>query len=453
MGINTITVDLGASGTKVYLCELKDQQFKLHELDRFESFAYAKGPLHFWDVDRLFERIMETVRRVRKSRSIASIGFDGWGVDFVPLDEHDNKLSDPLQYFAMFKLSESIEKEIQANRKAITQAVPTQYQPFNTVYQLIYFKKENPEWFSRIKKIVSIPSYLAGRLAKRYVYEFTHATTTQLYDYQTRQWSEQIIHQLGFGQIFPEVVNAGTVIGEDHGMDIILPATHDTASAYAAITSEPATTLNISLGTWCLNGIILKAQTIPANEIEFNNYAVEGCYDNDLRILANTPGLLLWEKAKKEIQEQLGKAITYKELEQMALESGNDDLAMDVEQAENFTGNHLLETIGSEIGSQESGKILNAILNGIAKRIGQTKADMERLFNKRLAQVHIIGGGVNNRLLCNRIAQATCLPVKTHPSEGTTIGNAMIQMLGTTHIPSIPVMKSIIDQSTAYKHY
>ena len=453
MGINTITVDLGASGTKVYLCELKDQQFKLHELDRFESFAYAKGPLHFWDVDRLFERIMETVRRVRKSCLIASIGFDGWGVDFVPLDEHDNKLSDPLQYFTMFKLSESIEKEIQANRKAITQAVPTQYQPFNTVYQLIYFKKENPEWFSRIKKIVSIPSYLAGRLAKRYVYEFTHATTTQLYDYQTRQWSEQIIHQLGFGQIFPEVVNAGTVIGEDHGMDIILPATHDTASAYAAITSEPATTLNISLGTWCLNGIILKAQTIPANEIEFNNYAVEGCYDNDLRILANTPGLLLWEKAKKEIQERLGTAITYKELEQMALESGNDDLAMDVEQAENFTGNHLLETIGSEIGSQESGKILNAILNGIAKRIGQTKADMERLFNKRLAQVHIIGGGVNNRLLCNRIAQATCLPVKTHPSEGTTIGNAMIQMLGTTHIPSIPVMKSIIDQSTAYKHY
>jgi len=453
MGINTITVDLGASGTKVYLCELKDRHINLQELDRFESFAYTKGPLSFWDVDKLFERIMETVKQVRKTRSIASIGFDGWGVDVVPLDEKDNKLSDPLQYFAMFTLSESIKKEIQANRNWITQAVPTQYQPFNTVYQLLYLKKENPEWFSRIKKIVSIPSYLAGRLTGRYIYEYTHATTTQLYDYQKNRWSEQIIHKLGFGPIFPEVVNAGTIIGEDHGMKVILPATHDTASAYAAITSDRATTLNISLGTWCLNGIIQKSQPIPAQEIESSNYAVEGCYDNDLRILANTPGLLLWEKAKKEIQKRLGKAITYPELEQMAMAYEEDALVMNVERAEYFTADHLMEIIRHEIGSQAPGKGLNYILNGIANRIGQTKTDMERLFDKKLTQVHIIGGGVNNRLLCKKIAQITQLPVKAHPVEGSTIGNAMIQMLGTTHIPSIPVMKSIIDQSTAYKHY
>src|SRR6056297_1594347 len=98
-----ISVDLGASGTKVFLSELENERIRMKEIDRFESFAYTQGNLSYWDIDRLFHRIMATVAQAKKTYSITAIGFDGWGVDFVPLDENDQKLSDPIQYFAMFK--------------------------------------------------------------------------------------------------------------------------------------------------------------------------------------------------------------------------------------------------------------------------------------------------------------------------------------------------------------
>lgn len=448
-----ISVDLGASGTKVFLSELKGEKIKIEELDRFESFAYSQERLSFWDIDKMFQRIMSTVNRVRKDLSITSIGFDGWGVDFVPLDENDEKISDPMQYFNMFSESTQIKKEIEENRGFITKSVPTQYQPFNTVYQLMYLKKQNPELFSKIKKIVSLPSYLAGKLTGRFVYEFTHASTTQIYDYSNHQWSPGIIDRLDFGNIFPEVVDAGTIIGDYEGMKVILPATHDTASAYASITSEPETTLNISLGTWCLNGIILQDNKMPTEDIEANNYAVEGCYNGSLRILANTPGLLFWQRAKIDLEKKYGREITFTELEKLALSQEDFFLAMNVDQDYYFKTDQLLEVISHEIGSESIGKALVYISNGIAQRIKQTKDDMERIFERKLTQVHIIGGGVKNKLLCKKIAEELNIPVKTNPLEGTTIGNTMVQLLGMGIISCEDEMKTIIDISTEYDVY
>jgi rhamnulokinase len=448
-----ISVDLGASGTKVFLSELENEQINIRELDRFESFAYVQGSLSYWDIDRLFHRIMDTVKKASEAYPITSIGFDGWGVDFVALDENDQKLSDPIQYFSMFTASQEIKQEIEDNLDFITQTIPTQYQSFNTVYQLMYLKKQNPDFFSRIKKIVSIPSYLAGKLTGHYVYEFTHASTTQIYDYLNNSWSEEIIRRLGFGNIFPEVVTAGTVIGEYDKIRVILPASHDTASAYASITSDPASTLNISLGTWCLNGIILKDKVIHPEAISKHNYAVEGCYNGDLRILANTPGLILWQKAKADLENEYSREIDYQELEKMARSQGDFSLSMNVDDPQYFMTEHLLESIYHEIQEKNSSMALTFILNGIAERIKKTKVDMESIYNRKIKRVHIIGGGVKNRFLCQKIAEKVNLPVKTNPQEGTAVGNTMIQLLGSGLIGSEQEMKKLIDHSTKYLIY
>lgn len=448
-----ISVDLGASGTKVFLSELENDQINIKELDRFESFAYSQATLSYWDVDSLFHRIMTTVEKARKTYPIASIGFDGWGVDFVPLDENDQKLSDPIQYFAMFKACKKIKTDIEKNREFITKTVPTQHQPFNTVYQLMYLKKQNPDFFSKIKKIVSIPSYLAGKLTGRFDYEFTHASTTQIYDYLNNCWSEEIIDRLGFGNIFPDVLPAGTVIGEHDRVKVILPATHDTASAYASITSDPVNTLNISLGTWCLNGIILKDRAIHPEKIIKQNYAVEGCYNGDLRVLANTPGLILWQKAKTDLENEFAREISYQELEELARSQGDFALAMNVDNQNYFTTEHLLESIYDEIRVKNTGKALTFILNGIAERIKRTKEDLEHIFNREIKNVHIIGGGVKNKFLCQKIAEKVNLPVKTNPQEGTALGNIMVQLRAIGLIGSEQEMKKVIDHSTKYLIY
>ena len=144
---------------------------------------------------------MKIIEELEKDYTLQSIGFDGWGVDFVPLDGNDNKLMDPMRYFSMFKGQEKIKREIEENKAFINHHVPGQFQPFNTVYQLMYLQKMYPNLFNRIKKIVPLPSYLAGKLCGTYKYEFTHASTTQLFDFEKNTWCDEICQSLEIGDI------------------------------------------------------------------------------------------------------------------------------------------------------------------------------------------------------------------------------------------------------------
>jgi rhamnulokinase len=114
---------------------------------------------------------------------------------------------------------------------------------------------------------------------------------------------------------------------------------------------------------------------------------------------------------------------------------------------------HLLESIYHEIQEKNSSMALTFILNGIAERIKKTKDDMESIYNRKIKRVHIIGGGVKNRFLCQKIAEKVNLPVKTNPQEGTAVGNTMIQLLGSGLIGSEQEMKKLIDHSTKYLIY
>jgi rhamnulokinase len=126
---------------------------------------------------------------------------------------------------------------------------------------------------------------------------------------------------------------------------------------------------------------------------------------------------------------------------------------MNVDDPQYFMTEHLLESIYHEIQEKNSSMALTFILNGIAERIKKTKDDMESIYNRKIKRVHIIGGGVKNRFLCQKIAEKVNLPVKTNPQEGTAVGNTMIQLLGSGLIGSEQEMKKLIDHSTKYLIY
>jgi rhamnulokinase len=126
---------------------------------------------------------------------------------------------------------------------------------------------------------------------------------------------------------------------------------------------------------------------------------------------------------------------------------------MNVDDPQYFMTEYLLESIYHEIQEKNSSMALTFILNGIAERIKKTKDDMESIYNRKIKRVHIIGGGVKNRFLCQKIAEKVNLPVKTNPQEGTAVGNTMIQLLGSGLIGSEQEMKKLIDHSTKYLIY
>jgi rhamnulokinase len=137
----------------------------------------------------------------------------------------------------------------------------------------------------------------------------------------------------------------------------------------------------------------------------------------------------------------------------MARSQGDFSLSMNVDDPQYFMTEHLLESIYHEIQEKNSSMALTFILNGIAERIKKTKDDMESIYNRKIKRVHIIGGGVKNRFLCQKIAEKVNLPVKTNPQEGTAVGNTMIQLLGSGLIGSEQEMKKLIDHSTKYLIY
>jgi len=451
---HALSVDLGASGTKVFLSCIRHSDIELREVGRFESFWYSRRGLTFWDVDKLYNEITDIIRRLEKTCRIQSIGFDGWGVDFVPLDENDRKLMDPMRYFSMFAEQEKIKEEIEKHKRFINHCIPGQYQPFNTVYQLMYYKKMFPDLFAKIKKIVPIPCYLTGRLCGNYKYEFTHASTTQLYDFSKNEWNRDICEKFGFADFLPEVVRSGTIIGKtSSGIDCILPATHDTASAYAAISGDLSDTLIISVGTWCLNGVITKKKELNNAFILKNNLAVEGCYDGSLRILSNTPGLVFWQKIKAELETDEKRQIDYSELLQLSLKHRDFKKTIDVDNASYLLSTSILPTLQNDFQTENIGKILCGILNSLAYRINQTRTILEQGLQMRIKRVHMIGGGIQNTLLCEKIAETLKMDVYAGPTEGTALGNTIVQFLSEKTIQSPEEKSHLLEKASGMLKY
>ena len=453
-----LSVDLGASGTKVFLCYIADGRLEMKEIDRFVSYWYTKEGTRYWDVEKIFDRVVKAIRNVRKKHTITSIGLDGWGVDFVPLDGEQRKLSDPMQYFEMFKKQTVIKAEMERYRSFIDDQVVTQFQPFNTIYQLIYLRKTNPALFSRIKKIVSIPSYLSGLLSGEFFYEFTHATTTQFYDYEKGDWSRAIVERLKFPDFLPPVKRPGSIIGRYGNTNITLPATHDTASAFASITSPKERTMIVSLGTWCLNGIIIKdTEKLPKRFIKKKNYALEGCHDGSMRIIANTPGLWFWQKIRDDLKSATGNDYQFSDLTAMAQKAPPHSAVIDIEKKEYMAADSLMDLLLKEQGFQNTpdnvARILRTILEGIAERIKRTQEDFEHRLRMRFERIHIIGGGIKNELLCRIIAEKTGLQVITGPAEGTAIGNTAVQMIAHEVIRNEEEKRKILQHSIEIQTY
>lgn len=432
MVTNYIAVDLGASGTKIISGVFDGNLLKTNKIGEFRSYHYKNQELNWWDFNKIYNSIMSKIKDFQAKNTVDSIGFDSWGVDFGLLDKDDKLILDPLQYRTMFRAKNYINNVIVENKDYISHRIPTQYQPFNTVYQLLLYKKMFKKYLARAKNMLSIPSLLAYKLTGKKYYEFTQATTTQLFNYRTKEWDIEMTKELGIPDIFPEVVGSGTIIGENNNTKIVLPATHDTASAFASVPASSGKTMIISIGTWCLNGFVV-TDISNTEELIKRNYAVEGCADGRLRVIANTTGLWLFQKLRERWNNP-SNPITYEKMVKIAEEALAFSAYIDVDD-EALQKTEQMDKEIVNIAKRFSGRIPKTpseisriALEGITLKIRKTKEDLEDIFGNKFDRVRIVGGGVRNRLLCQMVADSLNLPVSAGPVNGTALGNILLQM-------------------------
>ncbi len=435
-----LAVDIGASSGRHILGHMENGKIVLEEIHRFSNAMTEKDGELCWDVDRLFVEIKEGMKKCALAGKIPhSMGIDTWAVDFVLLDGKGNRIGNAAAYRdertnGMDQLVCQVISEEELYRRT-----GIQKQKFNTIYQLMALQNKKENQLKAAEKLLMIPDYFHYLLTGKAVTEYTNATTTQLVNAETKDWDMELIDRLGFPRkIFQKIVKYGTFLGElgeeiqrEVGLNckVMLPATHDTASAVMAVPAGEKEAAYISSGTWSLMGTeLLKADC--SEKSRRSNFTNEGGYEDRFRYLKNIMGLWMIQSVKREIGGELG----YGEICRMASKERissiincNEDRFLN---PENMTEE--VQRACREFGQQVPEGIAQTaavIYNSLARCYARTMEEMEQLTGKNFEEIYIVGGGANADYLNRLTAKASGRKVFAGPVEATAAGNIMAQMI------------------------
>ena len=459
-----LAVDIGASSGRHMLSHMENGKMVLEEIYRFPNGMTEKDGHKVWDVDRLFEEILTGMKKCLEMGKIPhSMGIDTWAVDFVLLDENDRMLGDAVAY------RDDRTKDID---KAVYQFVPEtelytrtgiQKQIFNTIYQLMAVKKQNPDMFANAKTMLMIPDYFHFLLTGRKAQEYTNASTTQLVNAKTKDWDHQLIAKLGYPQeLFLEIKSPGYELGDltnaiqekvGFNCTVILPPTHDTASAVMAIPTQEDAALYISSGTWSLMGTELKEADCSAGSRKCN-LTNEGGYDYRFRYLKNIMGLWMIQSVKKEIAQDM----SFSEICEMAakadiksvVDANNDrflapeSMTKEVKKACSESGQQIPQSVA---------EVAAVIYNSLARCYAGTAHEIEELTEKQYSHIYVVGGGSNAAYLNELTAKETGMTVYAGPGEATAIGNIASQMIAAKELYDLKAARQCIFDSFEIKEY
>jgi rhamnulokinase len=450
-----LAIDLGASSGRVMLGRWHQRRFGLRELHRFPNGPVSvMGRLH-WDVLRLWQEIKEGIARYAEDYGgpPAGIGIDTWAVDFALLDGAGEMLGDPYHYRdrRTIGIPEYTDGRVPPHR--LYERTGIQRLLINTLYQLVSMRRADDPRLGVAETLLLIPDLLHYWMTGRIVAEYTNATTTQFYDARAQGWAVDLLEELDLPtRILPPVVAPGTVldpllpqvrqeVGLGGPVPVIATATHDTASAVAAVPGLDERSAYISSGTWSLVGVetIEPILSDRARELNFTN---EGGVGGTIRLLKNVAGLWLLQECRRWWQRE-GKSYTWPDLVTLAepappLRSVVDPDAPDFVNPGDMPA--AIRTYCRRTGQPEpetDGEVVRCCLESLALKHRWVLSALEELTGRRLETIRIVGGGSQNRLFCQLTADACQRRVVAGPVEATALGNILVQALASGHLPDI----------------
>jgi rhamnulokinase len=449
-----IAVDLGAGSGRVFLAGLDDSELLLQQIRRFQYPPSVSAGHARWDIPQIFADIKaglrEAAARARElGREIKSVGVDSWGVDYGLIDARGELVELPICY--RDERTQNVMKEVFTlmSREEIYRRTGIQFLRFNTLFQLYAHAREGIP--TNAQKLLLIPDLINCFLTGRDVTEYTNATTTQMLNAQTREWDSDLLDCLSLPKhLLPDIGSSGTYVGslraelaEELGMcavQVVAPATHDTASAVVGAPLETGWAY-ISSGTWSLVGVERDVVLINDN-VARHNFTNEGGAFGTIRFLKNVMGLWILEGCRKEWQEY-GVAVDYDELLRDIAAIGDYGALIFPDDPCFLNPPGMLEMIAAQLREtnqtmpSEPAAVAKVILDSLAFRYASVLKTIESLTDQSIAGVRIIGGGSQNAYLNQATANATGLAVLAGPVEATVIGNIVVQAIASGRFSSL----------------
>ncbi len=450
-----IGVDLGASSGRVMAGHWDGRRFKLEELHRFPNGGVCIGDRIHWDVLRIWEQMLQGLSRFSEIHRCCpvSLGVDGWGIDFGLLDNRGRLISNPVHY--RDPRTEGIPERLFdiIDEKTLFSLTGVQSWRINTLFQLYSMVIAGDAEIQFAETMLTIPDLFSYFLCGATSVEYTEATTTQMFSPHANGWARQVMRKVGIPEkILPEVSQPGTRLdrtrpavrkecGFSQNVPVISVASHDTASAVAAIPNMDAESAFISSGTWSLMGTETPGSN-TSDEARCLGFTNEGSATGGFLLLKNLAGLWIiqeclrcWEKAGRDydwggVIDAATSAPAFG-----PLLNPNDsvfELPADMPAAVQQYCKETEQPIPRVVG-----EFARALFEGLALSYRMVLESLETLTSRSLSTIRIVGGGSRNTLLSQLVADACNRVVVAGPAEATVLGNVMMQAIATGHIGDV----------------
>ena len=466
-----IAVDLGAESGRVMLGSISADKLALEEVHRFSNGPIEEGGTLQWDFERLLSEIKNGIGKAVKQAGsgVSGIGVDSWGVDFGLLDAGGKLIEKPYHYRDS-RTNAMMDKAFELmGKRNIYESTGIQFMQLNSLYQVLAMRLANSDALAKTKQLIFIGDLFSYFLCGQAFGEYSLASTSQMMDMKTGQWSKAIFDELSLPiDIMPDIVETGTVVGkltetiaQELGcsrIPVIATASHDTASAVAAVPAEQDNHwAYLSSGTWSLMGVEVSRAIVNDKTFQYE-FTNEGGVENTIRLLKNIMGLWLMQECRRQWQRE-GVELSYPEMTDMAQKAEPFARHIEVDYSGFLAPGDMPERINrylAETGQKtidDKGQMMRVILESLALKYRVVMERIEDITGQNIDCLHIVGGGIQNELLCQFTANAIGKKVVAGPIEATASGNLLIQAKAAGQIKTLAELRKIVRNSFELKEY
>ena len=445
-------VDLGAQSGRVAVGRFDGERLSVAEVHRFENTPVrVRNTLH-WDILRVYHEVLAGLRAAGR---VDSIAVDSWAVDFGLLDRSGRLLQNPVHYRDSRRARAMADVLERVPARELYERTGIQLIPINTIFELGAMAAENDAALAAADTLLLIPDLFHYWLSGARASEFTNATTTQCFDPRRGAWAGELLERLGVpSRLLPDVVQPGTVLGRFEDAGVVAVATHDTGSAVAAIPFRSPGAAFVSAGTWSLVGVEVQEPVITDASFAAN-LTNEGGVDGTFRLLRNVTGLWLVHECRRAWDN----AYSFEQLVALARDAPalrsfiepNDPVFAEPGDMPARIREFCARTGQPE--PAEPGAVVRCILESLALKHAQTVELLASVTGVTPREIHVVGGGARNELLCRWTADASGLPVHAGPEEATLLGNLLVQAMSLGDIGSLAQAREIVAASFAPTTY
>jgi rhamnulokinase len=418
-----LAVDTGATSIRVALVDLDAAVPVVEVLHRWRNdpVRHSDGSLR-WDWDRIIAEVELGLAKGVARGPVASIGVDGWGVDYGLLDENGRLLSPPFSY--RDNRTEGWDATMdRIGAERLYGITGIQLMPINTIFQVA---AHDPHELARASRLMLLPDLLVRALTGVEGTERSNASTTGLLDARSGGWSDELLQAVGLdAAIVPPIVSSARPAGSWQGIPVHTVGSHDTASAFVAVPGVPGPrTAVVSSGTWVLVGAE-RAYPDTSAMARIANFSNEAGALGGIRFLKNVMGFWMLERCRAQWNDPsldaLVSAATVVEEPIPVVD------AMDARFLAPADMEAEVRAAAGLAASATRAEVIRCVLESIAAATAVVVDELGSVTGTTIEELLVVGGGARIRFMNELYARHTGLSVTVGSPEAAALGNAVVQ--------------------------